>query len=354
MTIGRGRRARILVVTPIYPTADRPEAGAFVRRRVLALRESGATVDVLSFSSYRRAGAVRYLRLLVRTLAPRPRPDGVEGHVLLWAGLFALIAARIHRVPLLIYAHGLDVRVTAQRSPLHRALGRLVARSAGEVVTNSSATAAWVARLGRAAEIVSPGVDLGLFRPADRATCRAALGLPTNRLVALYVGTFSGGKAPDVLAEALVRSPGWLGVFVGSGELEATIRERVPSAILPGVVEPDVVPMWLASADVVVVPSREEALGLAAVEALACGIPVIASRTGGLVDVVSDGRTGVLVPAGDPDAVARALERLTDAKVRNAMSAAARTSVREHDIRRSTARMAEIWARLGVAISPEA
>jgi glycosyltransferase involved in cell wall biosynthesis len=348
MSGGAGRRSRILVVTPIYPTADRPEAGAFVRRRVEALRERDVDVDVVSFPSYRRGGAARYLGLLARVLSPRPRPDGVEGHVLLWAGLFALVAARINRVPLLVYAHGLDVRVTARRSPLHRALGRLVARSAGAVVTNSAATAAMVADLGRTAEVVPPGVDLERFRPADRAASRSALGLPGDRLVALYLGTLSARKGADVLAEALSRSPRWLGVFVGAGELEAAIRARLPTAVLPGVVEPDAVPAWLACADVVVVPSREEPLGLAAVEALACGIPVVASRTGGLVDVVADGRTGVLVPPGDATALVGVLERLEDARVRDPMAAAARDSVLDHDIRATAERMSEIWARLGV------
>src|SRR6185369_12147054 len=122
VTPGTRRPARILVVTPIYPTADRPEAGAFVARRVAALRERGVQVEVAAPTSYRAGGLRRHLTILRRALVPRSRPDGVEGHVLFVAGFIALLAARLQRRPLLIYAHGLDVRVTAQRTPVHRFL----------------------------------------------------------------------------------------------------------------------------------------------------------------------------------------------------------------------------------------
>ena len=337
------------MVTPIYPTLDRPEAGAFVKRRVEALRRRGIEVEVAAPSSYRRSGFRRYLAILRRAIRPSARPDGVEGHVLFAAGLVALLAARLHRRPLLIYAHGLDVRVTAQRTPVHRFLSRLVARGAGVVVTNSRATAEHVARLGATAEVVPPGVDFDRFEPGDRLAARASVGLPAAARVAMYVGTLSARKGADVFAAALAASPGWLGVMVGSGEHEAAIRARHPEVRLAGVVDPDAVPTWMQAADIVVVPSREEPLGLAAVEALACGIPVIASRTGGLAEVVRDGVNGLLVEPGDPAEVRAALERLEDDGLRGRLAGAARASVADHDIRRTTEAMAFLWSRLGVS-----
>jgi glycosyltransferase involved in cell wall biosynthesis len=344
-----GRPARILVVTPIYPTADRPEAGAFVARRVAALRERGLQVEVAAPPSYRVGGLRRHLTILRRALVPGSRPDGVEGHVLFVAGFIALLAARLQRRPLLIYAHGLDVRVTAQRTPVHRFLSRLVARGAGVVVTNSRATAEYVARLGVTAEVVPPGVDFARFEPGDRLAARVSVGLPAAARVALYVGTLSSRKGADVFAAALAASPGWLGVMVGSGEHEAQIRARQPQIHLAGVVEPNAVPTWMQAADVVVVPSREEPLGLAAIEALACGAPIIATRTGGLAEVVRDGVNGLLVEPGDAGAIRGALGRLEDPALRARLAAAARDSVAEHDIRRTTEAMATLWSRLGVS-----
>jgi len=342
------RPTRLLVVTPIYPTPDRPEAGAFVQRRVEALRARGVEVEVLAFPDYRRPGWRRYLGLLLGAVRARPRPDGVEGHVLLWAGLVALLAARLHRRPLLIYAHGLDVRETARRSPVHRLLGRMVARGADEVITNSAATARLVAALGVEAVVIPPGVDTDRFRPGDQSERRARVGLPPDGLVALYVGTLSRRKGADVFAAAVAASPEWLGVMVGAGELEGEIRSGWPAIRLAGAAAPDAVPDWIVAADIVVVPSREEPLGLAAVEALACGVPVVASATGGLVEVVTDGVTGILVPPGEDRAVAAALARLRDPELRSRLGDAARASVAGHELTATTTAMAALWRRHGV------
>jgi glycosyltransferase involved in cell wall biosynthesis len=341
----------MLVVTPIYPTTDRPEAGPFVRRRVDALRAGGADVEVVSFSDYGRPGWRRYLELLARALRPRPRPDGVEGHVLLYAGMVALLAARLHRRPLLLYAHGHDVRETASRSRVHLALARRVARRADAIVTNSTATASMVARLGVSADVVPPVVDFERFRPGDQAVNRERLGLPRDARIALYVGTLSARKGADVFAAAVAQARGWLGVMVGGGDLRAALARDHPGLRLAGIIEPDEMPAWFAAADVVVVPSRDEPLGLAAVEALACGVPVIASAVGGLMDVVRNEQTGMLVRPADPGAIADALRRLEDPDLRARFRAAARASVANHDIGLSTERMAAIWRRLGVVIT---
>ena len=339
---------RILLVTSLYPTADRPTAGPFVRRRVDALRERGVIVDVVAARDYRHSGLRRHASMLVTGLRDRRRPDGVEGHVLFPAGLIALLLARLHRRPLLVYAHGADVGRVANRSPLHRALARFVARAADAVVTNSTATAARVARLGGAARVVPPGVDLERFRPADRDSARRRLDLPLDARIALYVGGLSERKGADVFADALTTAAGWLGLMVGDGELALSIRQGSPGVRLVGAVEPDAIPGWLTAADVVVVPSRDEPLGLAAIEALACGVPVVASAVGGLGEVVIDGINGVHVPPGDPAAVVAALEQLADESVRDRLARAARLSIEAHDLRRATEAMAAIWLSLGV------
>jgi D-inositol-3-phosphate glycosyltransferase len=111
---------------------------------------------------------------------------------------------------------------------------------------------------------------------------------------------------------------------------------------------PTEVAAWMRAADVVVVPSRREPLGLAAVEALACGTPVVASSVGGLREVVRDGENGLLIPPEDPGALAAALGRLADNGLRARLGAAGPASVAGHDIRAAAAQMAEVWAELGV------
>jgi glycosyltransferase involved in cell wall biosynthesis len=183
------------------------------------------------------------------------------------------------------------------------------------------------------------GVDTARFHPAsveERASLRARLGLPGG-LLAVYSGRLLRGKGLDALVDALAAPsvpPLVRLVLVGSGEgqaLDATeeLKRRVAErglgtrVVFSGRTER--VEDYLRACDVFVFPSLFEALGIALVEAAACGLPAIASRTGGIVDVVEDGRSGRLVAPGDAEELAGALSSLAgDEAGRVAMGAAAR------------------------------
>lgn len=346
--LGRRRATRLLVVTSLYPTDDRPEAGPFVARRVASLRERGVDVGVVAASTYRHGGLRRHVGMAWAALTARGPFDGVEGHVLFPASLVALLVARLRRIPLVVYAHGSDVVVAARRTPVHRALAGLVARGADRVVTNSTDTAAFVRDLGAEAIVVSPGVDMDRFRPGSRQAARDRLGIVGDALLALYVGSLDLRKGADLFAEAVAGAPGWSGALVGTGELARSLQARYPGLRFAGAVLPEAVPDWMVAADVVVVPSRREPLGLAAIEALACATPVIAASVGGLRDVVRDGQNGLLVPPEDALAIRLGLERIAAPGLRAALSSAARESVAQHDLRSTTSAMAEVWRDLGV------
>jgi glycosyltransferase involved in cell wall biosynthesis len=183
------------------------------------------------------------------------------------------------------------------------------------------------------------GVDTARFRPAspmERAALRARLALPGGP-VAVYVGRLLRGKGLETLVDALA-APGapreLQVVLVGSGEgqaLDATavLLRRVAERGLEQRVRfagpSERVEDYLRAGDLFVFPSQFEALGIALVEAAACGLPAVASRTGGIVDVVEEGRSGLLVPPGDAAALAAALDALAgDAGRRSAMGDAAR------------------------------
>ncbi|WP_298890768.1 D-inositol-3-phosphate glycosyltransferase [uncultured Serinicoccus sp.] len=190
--------------------------------------------------------------------------------------------------------------------------------------------------------VVPPGVALETFRPGDRAADRRALGLAPQDRVLLFVGRIQPLKAPDVLVRAagelVRRDPALrdrlvvsvLGGLSGSGTASPGALQRL--AVAEGVeglvhIAPPVTREELArrmrAADLVVVPSHNESFGLVAIEALACGTPVLAARVGGLPLAV--GEAGVLVDGHDPgtwaDALQHALRRLEDAQERAAWSA---------------------------------
>lgn len=294
---------RLLVVTARYPTPDRPAAGAFVRDR---LGDPGLQATVVGPHRYDGARWARFARLVWEALSTRGRFDGVEAHFVLATGPPALISARLRGLPLVVYAHGTDVRDAAHRSPLHRWLASRVIASADAVVANSAETAEQVARLGGRAEVIPPGIDLARFGPTPR---------PAERRV-LYLGGDVADKGVDVarrLADTLV-GPG--------------IRE----------VDPIEVPALLASHDVVLVPSRVEPYGLVAAEAIASGRWVVASAVGGLTDIVTDGVTGTLVRDGE---FSGALESVPDYDPGTVAADAERFSVERH-----RAGMRELWDRV--------
>jgi glycosyltransferase involved in cell wall biosynthesis len=177
--------------------------------------------------------------------------------------------------------------------------------------------------------VLAHGVDTVRFRPApasERAELRARLGLPEG-VLAVYTGRLLRGKGLETLIDALVATsvPRCVRlVLVGSGEgqaLDATadLRSRVaalglePRVVFAG--RSDRVEDYLRACDIFVFPSLFEALGIALVEAAACGLAAVASRTGGIVDVVEDGRSGWLVTPGDTGELAAALGELAKDEV---------------------------------------
>jgi D-inositol-3-phosphate glycosyltransferase len=174
--------------------------------------------------------------------------------------------------------------------------------------------------------VVPPGVDLDRFAPGDRAAARRAVAVPDDALLLLFVGRIQPLKAPDVLlgaaARLLAEDPslrGRLRVHVvgapsGSGlEAPRQLEELAASLGIADAVRflppqpPDRLAAHFRAADVTVVPSHNESFGLVALEAQACGTPVVAAAVGGLRTAVDDGVSGVLVDGHDPADYAAAI-----------------------------------------------
>ncbi|MFC3761783.1 D-inositol-3-phosphate glycosyltransferase [Tenggerimyces flavus] len=181
----------------------------------------------------------------------------------------------------------------------------------------------------RRVAVVNPGVDLDVFSPGDRLLERKRLGLPPDAIVLAFVGRIQPLKAPDVLiraaAELVARDPSLRSRLVvavvggpsGSGTAEPDALVRLAKTLrVDDLVrfEPPVrqheLASWYRAADLVAVPSYNESFGLVALEAQACGTPVVAAATGGLLTAVADGVSGVLVDSHAPEEWARVLRSL--------------------------------------------
>jgi glycosyltransferase involved in cell wall biosynthesis len=162
--------------------------------------------------------------------------------------------------------------------------------------------------------VVMNGVDGDLFKPGARAAARKELGLPAGPL-AVYVGNLKPEKGVLDLGRAwanvLAKVPDATLLFVGDGplkgELESMTNQHGERVRLIGRQPLERVPLYMAAADILVLPSHSEGTPNVVLEALASGRRVVATSVGGIPDLITDGKLGALVPSKDPDALAAAL-----------------------------------------------
>lgn len=345
----------------------RPAAGG-IRRHVeqiaSALHGSAAELGVAAPEEMALALPAGVRRSHV-PIAPRPSPGMDSRSIALLRGLFSgydLVHAQGMRAAWLVgsaarqggcrfvwTAHNLPPR----SGPFTRWLFRRGVRDGRLVVCVSEAVRAamlpWLPG-GSAVSVVRGGVDLRLFSPAgDKDFVRQRLGLPQGPLL-LGIGRFSREKGFDRLVrampEVLARVPAATLLLAGEGPERAAL-ERLAAAAAPsdrirflGRVE-DVATL-LRAVNVVCVPSRSEGLGLAAIESMAAGVPVVATAVGGLTEVVEDGVTGHL--AAPDDMAARIADLLVNEEQARAMGAAARARAEAlFSLERMAAETAEVW-----------
>lgn len=314
---------KVLVLTTSYPRHADDVAGRFVADAVERARAAGIEVDVVSPAGFRHFGVAyghgvmgnlraqpwrwplvpAFLAAFVRAARRAARgSDLVHAHWLP-AGAVALAT----RKPYLVHLHGSDVEL-ARRAPR---LARAILRRAAAVVCVSSALAEDARRLGADEVVVLPnGVEL----PPQ-------VGEEADPPEVLFAGRLSREKGVLELVEA---ARGMNLVVAGDGPL----RDRVQEA--RGFVPPQELAKLYARAAVVVCPSLREGFGVVCVEAMAHGRPVVASAVGGLLDLVEDGETGLLVPPGDVEALRAAIERLLgDPELRRRLGDAGRRRAAE-------------------------
>ena len=252
----------------------------------------------------------------LRAQCDRFRPDLVLSYWMYPDAFGAMLVARRAGIPLVAGARGSDLRV---RDPVSRMLTRPVVAAAERLLVVSEDLGRIAVRDygadARRVRAIGNGCDARLFRPCDRPAARAGLGVPPGARLVLYVGRLVAAKGLHELLEAMAALspsvPGLHLALLGEGPLEAALRRRIAAlpglhVTLAGAQPPEAVARWMAAADVVTLPSHSEGHPNVLVEAMACGRPVVATRVGGIPEVV-DPSSGILVPPHDPPALRRGL-----------------------------------------------
>jgi L-malate glycosyltransferase len=306
-----------------------------------------------------RVTDARWLRTLRRSLVEDP-VDIVHAHNPVMAVGARIVARSLPRRlrPRVVVT---DHNVWRGYMPVSRWADGLTSRFDDARLTVSEAVRASLpGRIQRRSQVVLQGIEVEHVRAqrAERAAVRAELGIDPDALVVGTVANLRVQKAyPDLLAAALEvveRLPDVRFVAVGQGPLEAEIRalhdrlglgERL---LLLGL-RPDAVRV-MGACDVFVLTSHWEGLGVAVMEALALGLPVVATAVGGVPEVVQHGREGLLVPPGRPNEIAAALLAvLTDGELRRTMAAAAARRGAALSIDQAVRRTEDVYHELAMA-----
>jgi glycosyltransferase involved in cell wall biosynthesis len=320
---------RVLLVSQMYPGPDAPDLGTFVAQVESALAGRGHDVERAVLDT-RSGGKLRYLTLARRTLAAA-RPDVVYAHFLVPSGLIAALAGR---APLVVTAHGRDVRNIGAFPGVAAATRLVVRRAAAVVCVSGYLRRELETKLPEArgkTEVVSSGVDRERFAVAPP---------PDGSPRFLCVGSLDERKNGVRLADAFARLGEGTLTYAGDGPLRDRLEGRDGVRLL-GRVPHDQVPRLLADSHVLAQPSLVEPLGQALLEAMACGRSVVATRVGGPPEFVPP-EAGVLVDPLDVDELARALAAAAALPRPNE---AAREATAGHDVRRQAERIEAILSR---------
>jgi glycosyltransferase involved in cell wall biosynthesis len=335
-------------------------------RWVEHFRDAGVQCEVISFRPWsidgvpvhyvdgaEALGKARYLiharrvRHLVRAL----QPDLVHALHLTSYGFLGALSG-FH--PFVLSVWGTDILEAPRLTPFHSWLTRYSLARADTITATGMHLAAETTRYSpprRPVTVVPYGVDLERFLPEPRGL--------RDHVVIGAVSRLSPEKGVRYLVEAFGRLRQRYGGYVSlriAGEgperarLEAMIRRMglETSVELHGWVEHEALPAFLQGLDVFALPSTWEGFGVAAVEASATGLPVVATNVFGIPDAVQDGVTGLLVPPRDPASLAEAIGRLVeDASLRRRLGDAGRQFVSRHyDWHGNAGQMASIYERL--------
>src|ERR671914_2161380 len=316
----------------MYPGPDAPDHGVFVKQIADALEERGHELERAVLVT-RAGGRRRYATLYAKAVRAgrRFKPDVVYAHFLVPTGLLAGFATR---APLVVTAHGRDVRNIGAFPGIRAATRWVVRRAAAVVAVSDYLRHELETKIPEArgkVDVVDCGVDLERFRVEPA---------PEGPTAYLCVGSLIERKNVVRLAEAFAQVGSGTLSFVGDGPLRKELEGR-PNVTIEGRLPHTEIPARLARAHVLCQPSLIEPFGLALLEALAAGRSVVATRIGGPPEFVPP-EAGALVDPTDVDDIARGLRAAAALPCPNE---AARQAAAEHDLKRQADRVEAILQR---------
>ncbi|MCB0405032.1 MAG: glycosyltransferase [Bdellovibrionales bacterium] len=391
----------ILTITNLFPNTYDKRNGVFLYRQLRGLQKEGAKIEVwlalplcpwplYLFKKWREWGPatrplelpgcevkiVRYLRLpgawfnrwsglflymsCKRSLATRAKEfDRLYGYDIFPSGDAAVRLGRLFNLTTVCSAIGVDLMQTSERNERMRLHASWILRTADGVITCGRALADAVDRYAHRESLNVYGVvDLQRFRPlSDRKSVREELHLPMHSPIGVFSGYLQTRKGVYELLLALEnlvkKRRDFLLIFCGEGpersELEKRVKEKnlERNVLFSGFIPPENMANWYQAADLFVLPSHVEGMPNALMEAMACGLPAVASAVGGIPDAVGKSSGVLLIPPQAPEALSSAMEKLlSEPDYRQQMARQARTvAERDFGLQRNSVRIMEYFSQ---------
>lgn len=360
---------KILVLSNMYPTDKHKTYGIFVKNQAEKLRERGAdvTVSAIQDPGKGKTGVIKkYMGWLLRTfrvLVSRGKSYNiVHAHYVFPTGMLALMFKKLLKTPYVVTAHGGDIDRMAKKNARIRGWTRSILLHADHVIAVGEALRHDIIQdfdvPAERVTVMSMGVNRRIFQPVPKEEARAGLGIPSDEKPIVFVGNFIREKGVLDLIEAfslLEKEETAVKLYmIGARrsqafteEAENLIKERGIRNIqfLDPVSQPELA-RWMAAAELFVLPSHMEGFGLVAVEAMACGTPVVGANVGGLSFLLADG-SGVLAEPHNPVSLYESMAAiLQDEALRERLLESGFRKAGENDEEKLMDKLEEIYGRI--------
>ncbi len=323
------KQKKILVITNMYPTSKYKSFGIFVKNQVDALKKRGLYIEVLAVTNP-NSGKVnvikKYSAWLIQTLSKLLSKGKtyhvVHAHYVFPSGFLGLLFKKLFRTRLIVTAHGGDIDKMAKKSKRLHDLTQTILHNADHVIAVGNELHHQITDHFQVdpnkVSIINMGVNREIFKPHEKAVAKAACGLSSHQKSILFVGNLLEQKGLMELVDSisLIKANQPVDLSIIGTEKDASFRQKLEEKITQnqlgnairflGTKNQSEIALWMSAADCLVLPSHIEGFGLVALEAMACGTPVIGTDVGGLKTLLSDG-AGVIVPVKNAEELAKAI-----------------------------------------------
>ncbi|GAA0439027.1 hypothetical protein GCM10008983_14910 [Lentibacillus halophilus] len=326
----RDDRDRLLVLSNMYPSGHSQTFGIFVKNQVELLRTKGLHTDVIAIDDPRKGTWLllkKYGGFLLHSLwnlvAQGRHYQAVHAHYLFPTGLVGLLYKKLLGKRLIVTSHGGDIDQMSQKNRIVQWFTKKILEQSDRIIVvgerlREEMLTAFSIDSGKIS-IINMGVNRHVFRRQDKTEMRQRLGLAADETVLLFVGNLIRAKGLDDLIAAydnVSNRHNHVSLHLIGEAKDATYFASLSEEVkkrdairIHDALPQERIAEWMAAADVFVLPSHMEGFGLVALEAMACGLPVVGTDVGGLSYLLADD-TGLLAAPHDPDELAATIDHV--------------------------------------------